>query len=56
MREDKKIRGYFVNVRHRGTMWHATLSSDARVARLGYGMNHLKDFRDPVIRFESLGT
>ena len=55
MREYKEIQGVFANVRHRGTMWHATLALNACVARLGLWMNHLKYFRDPIRRFESLG-
>ena len=52
----KKFRVFFTNIRHRGATWRATLVSDARVAHLGPGINHLKDFRDPIRRFESLGT
>ena len=54
--EDKLMSVFFANVRHHGATWHATSASDARVARLGPRMNHLKDFRDPIRRFESLGT
>jgi len=52
----KKIWGFFANVRHRGTTWRATSASNACVARLGPGMNHLTKFRDLIRRFESLGT
>ena len=51
-----KFRIFFANVRHRGTTWHATSDSNARLARLRPGMNHLTKFRDLIIRFESLGT
>ena len=57
MGEDKKKLGvFFVNIRHRGAMWHATSVSDAHVAHLGPGKNHLKDFRDSIKQFESTGT
>ena len=50
----KKFRAFFANIRHRGAVWHATSVSDARVAHLAPGTNHLKDFRDTIRRFESL--
>ena len=56
MRKIRLYQGFFVNVRHRGIMWHTTSAFDACVAYLEPGMNHLKDFRDPIRRFESLGT
>ena len=52
----KNLGLFFANIRHRGATWHATSALDARVMRFGPGMNHLKDFRDPIRRFESLGT
>ena len=52
----KKIRVFFANVHHRGTTWHATSASDARVAVLGPLVKHLMYFRDPDGRFKSLGT
>jgi len=44
----KKFRVFFANIHHRGTTWHATSASDARVGRLGPGMNHLTKFRNPI--------
>ena len=52
----KKFRGFFANIRHRGTRWHATSASDARVAGLGPLVKQLMYFRDPDGRFESLET
>ena len=42
-----KFRVFFANVSHRGTTWHATSASDARVAGLGPLVNLLMYFRDP---------
>ena len=43
-----KIEGFFVNICQCGTMWQATSASEARVARLGPRMDHLKWSRDPM--------
>ena len=42
-----KFRVFFANIHHRGTTWHATSASDARVAGLGPLVKHLMYFRDP---------
>ena len=42
-----KFRVFFANVSHRGTTWHATSASEARVAGLGPLVKHLMYFRDP---------
>jgi hypothetical protein len=44
MGEDIRI---FVNIRQRGTTWHAMSVLDARVARLGSRIDPLTRFRDP---------
>ena len=50
----KKFRVFFANIHHRGTTWHATSVSDARVAVFGPLVKHLMYFRGSDGRFENL--
>jgi len=57
MGEDGIMHGYFfAYVRQRGVTWHATSALGAHMVCLGPGMDPFKQFWDPNMHFESLGT